>query len=212
MAGDASPSQELTVHAMLPAIALIELGSVAIGMLTGDAMVKRAPVRVTRAGSVHPGKYLVLVAGDEASVEEAYEAGLQTGGSAILDSLLLPGVDPAVVAALQGRRLRIEAESLGVVETRTVAAAIGAADRGVKGAEVDLVELRLADDLGGRSYCMLSGTVADVEAAVELAVGGLGDPGLLLAQVVIPQLHEEMLANIGAEPEFRDRVRAQGSR
>ena len=44
---------------MQPAIALIEFESIAIGMRAGDTMVKRAPVEVTYAGTVHPGKYLV---------------------------------------------------------------------------------------------------------------------------------------------------------
>ena len=53
--------------------------SIAIGVRAGDAMVKRAPVEVTYAGTVHPGKYLVLVGGDVASVEESYAAGLDAG-------------------------------------------------------------------------------------------------------------------------------------
>ncbi len=61
---------------MQPAIAVLELDSIAIGFRTGDAMVKRAPVEVTYAGTVHPGKYLVLVGGDVASVEESFAAGL----------------------------------------------------------------------------------------------------------------------------------------
>ena len=36
------------------------------------------------------------------------------------------------------------------METTTVAAAIHAADAGVKGAEVRLIEIRMADGLGGK--------------------------------------------------------------
>ena len=43
-------------------------------------MVKRAPVEVTYAGTVHPGKYLVLVGGDVACVEESFAAGLALAG------------------------------------------------------------------------------------------------------------------------------------
>ncbi len=193
---------------MQPAIALIELDSIAIGVQTGDAMVKRAPVQLTYAGTVHPGKYLVLVGGEVASVEEAYQAGLATGAAAVIDSILLPGVHPDVVAALRGERQQASGDALGVVETRTVAATIGAADRGIKGAEVSLMEMRLADHLGGNAFCTFSGLVADVDAAVELAVQGLA-PEQLVAQVVIPQLHEEMLQNIGAASEFSARIGSQ---
>jgi microcompartment protein CcmL/EutN len=191
---------------MQPAIALLELDSIAIGVQAGDAMVKRAPVEVTYAGTVHPGNYLVLVGGDVASVEEAYAAGREVGAGALIDSIFLPGVDPAVVTALRGERREITGEALGLVETRTVAATVGAADRGVKGAEVELVEVHLADRLGGKAYCVFSGVVADVEAAVELAVNGLSDPQLLVAQVVIPQFHPEMLENVAAAPEFNTRI------
>jgi microcompartment protein CcmL/EutN len=161
---------------MQPAIALIEFDSIAIGIRAGDAMVKRAPVEVTYAGTVHPGKYLVLVGGDVACVEESYAAGLAAGDDTVLDKIFLPSAHPEVVRYLRGMRGRVTGEALGIVETRTVAATLGAADRGLKGAEVDLVELKLADRLGGKAYCMFSGTVADVEAAVEIAVDRLEDP------------------------------------
>ncbi len=191
---------------MQPAIAVLELDSIAIGFRAGDAMVKRAPVEVTYAGTVHPGKYLVLVGGDVASVEESFAAGLAAGGDSVLDRIFLPSAHPEVVRYLRGMRGRVTGEALGIVETRTVAATIGAADRGLKGAEVDLVELKLADRLGGKAYCVFSGTVADVEAAVEIAVDRLEDPSTLIAQVVIPDFHDEMLANLEAATEFSARI------
>ncbi len=191
---------------MQPAIALLEFDSIAVGVRAGDAMVKRAPVEVTYAGTVHPGKYLVLVGGDVASVEEAYAAGLDTGAAALLDRIFLPSVHPEVVRILRGMRGRVSGDAIGVVETRTAASTVGAADRGRKGAEVELVEIRLADRLGGKAYCVFSGAVADVEAAVELAVAHLDNPDSLVAQVVIPDFHEEMLANLEASTEFGARL------
>jgi hypothetical protein len=41
---------------------------------------------------------------------------------------------------------------------------------------VRLVELRLADGLGGKGVVLFSGLVADVEAAVRLATGALERP------------------------------------
>lgn len=193
---------------MEPAIALLELDSIAVGIRVGDAMVKRAPVRRTFAGTVHPGKYLVYVAGDVASVEEALAAGLDAACDALVDQIFLPDAHPQVVEAIGGIRRQGAWEALGVVETRTVAAIVGAADRGVKGAEVELQEIRLADELGGKAYCLFRGLVADVEIAVELAVESLRCPELLVARVVIPQLHEEMAQNLASAPEFLPLVRA----
>jgi microcompartment protein CcmL/EutN len=189
-----------------PAIALVELDSIAVGVLAGDAMVKRAPVEFICAGTAHPGKYLVLVGGDVASVEEAFAAGIDIAGAALLDRIFLPAVHPAVVASLRGRRAAFAGEALGVVETRTAAATVGAADRGLKGAEVMLAEIRLADRLGGKAYCVFSGAVADVEEAVELAAAGLERPQSLVARVVIPQFHGEMLENLAAASDFGDRI------
>jgi len=195
---------------MQPAIALLEFESIAIGIRAGDAMVKRAPVEVTYAGTIHPGRYLVLVGGDVACVEESYAAGLAAGGDALVDRIFLPSAHPEVVRYLRGMRGRVTGEAIGIVETSTVAATIGAADRGLKGAEVELVELKLADRLGGKAYCVFSGAVADVQAAVEVAVDHLEDPSTLVAQVVIPDFHAEMLANLEAATEFGARINGGG--
>ena len=140
-------------------------------------MIKRGPVEVIYAGTVHPGKYVVLVGGEVASVEEAMAAGRERSGGTVVDEILLPDAHPRVVAAVTGaRRDGGTGDALGVVETTTVAAIVGAADRGVKGAEVELREVRLADGLGGKAYCLFQGLVADVEAAVEAAVGRTRPP------------------------------------
>ncbi len=189
-----------------PALSLIEFGSIAAGIQAADAMVKRAPIDVIQAGTVQPGKYLVLVGGLTADVEEALAAGREVGRDAILDIVFLPQVHPGVVAALQGGRSPEASDALGVLETTSVAAAIRAADAGVKGAQVELVEVRLADGLGGKGIVLYSGLVADVEVAVALGVESLESPDQLLRQVVIPQLHEEMWENLSQASRFSERV------
>ncbi len=196
---------------MEPAIGLLEFDAIADGIRAGDAMVKRAPVEVLYAGTVHPGKYLVLVGGEVAIVEEALDAGRAAGTASLLDEIFLPGAHPHVAEALRGRRPGGTGEALGVVETRTAAAILGAADRAVKGADIELRQIRIADDLGGKAYCLFEGVVADVEAAVEVAVAGLASPDQLVSQVVIPQLHAEMSENLEAAPEFLPRVRSHGN-
>ena len=176
---------------LYPALALLELGSIAIGIRCGDAMVKRSPVELLSAGTVHPGKYLVLVAGEVAHVDEARLAGLEHAAPHLLDAIYLPQANPQVLLALAGRRQSGDDDALGVVETTTAASLLGAADRAVKTAAVTLRELRLADDLGGRAYCLLSGTLTDVEAAVDAALEDLA-PERLVASEVIARLHPEM--------------------
>ena len=183
-----------------PALALLEFSSIAAGIEAGDAMVKRAPVRTIQSGTVQPGHYLVLVAGDVASVEEAFAAGRQTGQTAVRDTLFLPNVHPDVVTALSGRRLNAQEDALGVIETTSVASAILAADAGVKGAEVSLLQLRLADGLGGKGLVYFHGLVADVETAVSLSAAIVQNQ--LVRQTIIPQLHAEMWENVNGYGRF----------
>jgi len=183
-----------------PALALLEFSSIAAGIEAGDAMVKKAPVERIRSGTVQPGHYLVLVAGDVASVEEAVGAGEETGRASLRDTLFLPKLHPDVVRAIAGERPSAHEDALGVIETHTVASAILAADAGVKGAEVTLLQVRLADGLGVKGLVFFNGLVADVEAAVE--IGTAVSQQHLLRRVVIPQLHGEMWDNVNSYGRF----------
>jgi microcompartment protein CcmL/EutN len=192
-----------------PALALAEFSSIAIGIEAADAMVKRAPIYVIKSGTVQPGKYLVLIGGEVADVEESLAEGREVGRTCLVDYVFLPRVHPEVVESIGGGRVPKPNDALGVIETRTVAASIHAADAGIKGAEVRLLEVRLADGLGGKGIVLFSGLVADVEAAVEIGIGVLESQDLLVRQVVIPQLHPEMWDNVSDATRFRSRVMDQ---
>ena len=190
------------------ALALVEFSSIAAGMHAGDAMAKKAPIDRLVAGTVQPGKYLVLISGSVADVDESLQAGRAAGLSQVIDFVFLPQVHPSVVDAIaQGavpgrdRDGAMRGPSLGVIETSSVAAAIHAADAGVKGADVSLLELRLADGLHGKGLVLYTGEVHDVEAAVDIGTRAI-DRSLLVNQIVIPQLHAEMSANIVARTRF----------
>lgn len=184
-----------------PALALLEFSSIAAGILAADAMVKRATLSVVHAGTVQPGRFLVLLGGDVAEVEESLIAGLETAPDALADHIFLPNVHPEVVRALSASRSLKPDDALGVVETRTVPAAIHAADKGVKGAEVNLMEIRLADGLGGKGIVLFTGTVSDVEAALEITASIL-EESQKVRQVVISQLHEDIAKVIRANTRF----------
>jgi microcompartment protein CcmL/EutN len=202
-----SHPREVVGRVIEPALALLEFSSIAVGIEAADAMAKRAPIDTLRSGTVHNGKYLVLIGGQVADVEESLAAGRETGGADLLDYVLLPQVHPDVVERIGGLRAPQETDSLGVIETATAAAAIQAADAGIKAALVTLVEVRLADGLGGKGIVLFSGLVADVQAAVQSGIGVLEHPELLVRQVVIPQLHPGMWENVGASTWFGTRVR-----
>jgi microcompartment protein CcmL/EutN len=196
---------------MKPAIVLLEFDSIAKGILAGDAMAKQAPLATLHTGTVHPGKYLVLAGGEVAGVEEARASGRMAGADSLIAEIFLPEVHPDVVAAIVGERQSDPEEALGVIETANVAAVLGAADAGVKGAQVTLLDVLMADGLGGKGYLLFGGTVSEVEAAVDQGVASLHAPSELIASVVIPRLDAGMWANLIEHTKFRGRVRPAGT-
>ena len=59
-----------------PALGIIELTSIARGVLVADAMVKKAPVRILQSHPISPGKHIIVIAGEVAEVDESMQAGL----------------------------------------------------------------------------------------------------------------------------------------
>ncbi|HEY5089406.1 MAG TPA: BMC domain-containing protein [Polyangia bacterium] len=181
---------------MSDALALVELSSIARGHRVADAMLKRAPVALLRADWVSPGKFLVLIEGEVAAVEEAFRAGVEVGGDRIVDRLFLPQPHAVLWEALAGKtNATAEIESLAVVETTTVAATLLGADAAAKAAAVRLVELQLARGIGGKAFFTMTGPLADVEAAVEAAVGIL-DAALLHATEIIAAPHADLAGKL----------------
>ena len=176
----------------MPAVAAIETSSIAQGAVVGDAMVKTADVELLEACPISPGKFWVLVGGEVAPVRAAFQRGTSVAAETLLDSLMIPQLHEGVIPALRGIVLPLEHDALGIIETHTASAAIVAADTAVKAAFVTLRDIRLANGLGGKGVVFLSGTVSDVQAAVEAGRAEAQKRGLLARAVVIPRLHPQM--------------------
>ena len=175
-------------------------------------MVKSSPIGSIYAGTVHPGRYLVLVSGDTASVEMALETGRDAGARSVIDSIFLPAVHPDVVAAIVSLvdAADFDGDAAGIVETATVASVVEAADAGVKAAAVSLPAVRLADGLGGKGYAVFTGPIAEVEAALDAAVERAMPTGHLIRNVTIAQIHVEMRENLAADLRFNQRLARHG--
>jgi microcompartment protein CcmL/EutN len=185
-----------------PAIALIELTSIAAGAYAADRMVKRSPIELLQAGTVQPGKFLILVGGGTAEVEESYREGMQTAPDAILDEVFLPHVHPNVVNALNGTRTFKNDESLVVLETSTVAAIIRATDAAAKGAHIEVAEIRLGSGLGGRGLAILTGDRTNIEAATDAAAQSLAGREGTLCHSIISNIHEQFADTLGRSSRF----------
>lgn len=184
------------------AIAVVEFREIPAGVAATDAMVKRAPIAFVRSGSVRRGRFLTLIGGSTAAVEEAVKAGLEAGAAAVLDHVFLADVHPVLLAGIGGAR-RIPRGALSLLETDTAASAVRVAERALKGAHVELVEIRLADaGLAGKGLVVLAGELHDLEAAVELAAAELAGRGLALRVRVIAGPHGATLEQAARSTRF----------
>ena len=178
-----------------PALAVIELSSIARGHRVADAMCKRAPVRLERAEPLSPGKFVIVIEGDVASVDESFRVGADVAGDRAIDKLFLPQPHEALWPALAGGAKAEGVESLGIVETTTVAATVRAADAAAKAARVRITEMQLARGIGGKAFFTVTGPLAEVEAAVDAALGAI-DAALVHTTEIIPAPHADFVAKL----------------
>ena len=170
------------------AMALLEFNTIASGVFASDLMVKRSPIALLRCGTIHPGRYLILIGGSVASTQEAYESGKETGeaGGSLSGSVFLGDIHPDLYDAVLGTRSDLTGDSLAVVETRSSPALLAAVDAAIKSTPVILSEVRLGDDLDGHALALLSGDLQDVEAALDICSDRAGEQ--LLARTLLPRL------------------------
>lgn len=168
-----TPSTHTTPPTRGPALAMLDIADVPLGISALDALVKEADVEVYSAGTVQAGRYLILFGGEVAPVEESFGRALARAGSSVTDVVLLPYAEPRIAPAILEAQQRWQSpgDTLGVLQTATSPIMLRVVDAALKGAEVDLVQLRIADGLGGRAIATLWGESYDVEAAIELAEG-----------------------------------------
>ena len=113
----------------------------------------------------------------------------------MIDKFLLgnphESVQPAICGALDVKNKG----AIGIIETFTAASAVVAADTAAKTALVDLIEVRLAKGMCGKSYVILTGSVSSVTAAIERAKAGTED-GVFLDSSIIAGPDERLWESI----------------
>lgn len=164
-----------------PALGVLEIATIARGVVVADAALKRAPAVLLSSRAVSGGKHLVMLEGGVAEVDEAMQAGGLVAGTLLLDRVTLAAADPQVWPMLGAPVTSLDwegdhrAEAVAILETRTVCAAIAAADAACKLADVTVRDVRFAVDLAGKAYFTLTGTLDAIEAAADAARDAAGD-------------------------------------
>lgn len=170
---------------MSKAIGMTEYQTVSAGIEAADLMIKTAEVDVIEAQVVCPGKYIIIVTGELSAVKASVDAAARKFGEKQIDSFVLGNPDETIFPAIYGVNEVENKKALGVLETFSCAAMIVAADTAAKTADVQLIEMRLARGMCGKSYMLITGEVAAIKAAIERAGAAAGDKGMFLDSSVI---------------------------
>jgi microcompartment protein CcmL/EutN len=175
-----------------PALGVLEVSSIARGVVVADAAIKRSPALLVHSRAVSGGKHLVVLEGGVAEVEEAMTAGRAAAAELLLAHVELPAADDQVWPMLGAPIAPPDwspdpaAEAVAIIETRTVCAAIAAADAACKVAEVVVRDVRFAVDLAGKAYFTLTGDLDAIEAAAGAADVAAGDHKVGLEVIAQP--------------------------
>ena len=181
---------------MKKALAMVEYKTVSSGMQAADIMVKTAEVEIIEATTVCPGKYMVLISGDLSAVRASVDAAVTHFSDMLIDKFVLGNPHDSIFTALYGTTDVGSPNALGVLETFSSSAAILAADLAAKTSLVELIELRLSRGMCGKSYLLLTGEIAAVQAAIDKAKAGAGESGMFLDSAVIPHPDPKMWHSI----------------
>jgi len=169
-------------------VGLIEFRSVPIAVMALDSMVKAADVEICFAAPVCPGKYVAIIIGKVSAVQNSIRVGVEKGGIFYISSEVIPNINHDVFPALTGCAKSLEAkQSLGLLESMSAITAIIAADIATKSGNVQILEIRLARGLGGKSFLIITGEVSSVKSAIKSCEAELFDRGDIISTAVIAQ-------------------------
>ncbi len=92
------------------AVGIVECRTVSAGVAAADSAVKKSKVRILRlvTGQGINGKSYFVLSGDVAAVEEAVEAAKKHLGDRLVEAVVLPRPEQALVRALTGGKRGIE--------------------------------------------------------------------------------------------------------
>lgn len=181
---------------MANAIGMVGFTSIARGIYAADQMVKISEVEIVTATTTCPGKYIAIVHGDVAAVEDSVQIGERVAGEFWVDSIIIPNVHPQVFPAITGATMPERIQALGIIESFSMSTMVIAADAILKSAELEPLELRLGNGLGGKAFFTFTGDVAAVETGAEAGKNIAEKKGLLVNAEVIPSPSDRLIPSL----------------
>lgn len=180
---------------MSKSIGMIELTSIAAGIKAVDEMLKTADVELLMTTPVCPGKYIILVTGNVGNVKNSIEVGIKSASDFLIGNLIINNVHEKIIPALNGEINVYEVKSLGIIETKSVLASIKAGDTALKSSNVELIQIRIARQIGGKGLVAFTGEYSSVNSAVKTCINELGE-NEVLSSSIISSPHRELIGKI----------------
>ena len=181
---------------MNKSIGALEFISISRGMYVADAIVKKAEVEIIYFKTICPGKFLIIVSGDEGEVDTAIDFGVSIAGKTLFDSFKVHAVSPAIIEGLRAKYEPYEQlDAVGIVETKKVCTGIRALDIVLKAADVSLIRIYMAFAIGGKLVFAVTGSVSSIEY-------GISECKQLLSEgeqeniAIIPSPNRDILVNL----------------
>lgn len=183
---------------MQRAIGMVEFNSIARGICNvADQMVKISEVEIVTATSTCPGKYIAIVHGDVATVEDSVRIGERMAEEFFVDSIVIPNVDPGVFPAITGATMPDRVQAIGIMESFLPGNNDHLCRSDFKSGKcLQAIELRLGNGLGGKAYFTYTGDVAAVKAGTDAGEAIAQEKGLLVNSEVIPSPSELLVPSL----------------
>ncbi|BEP27858.1 BMC domain-containing protein [Helicovermis profundi] len=175
------------------AIGVMEFRSIGKGIESLDAMLKCASVSVILSRIICIGKYFVIITGDVAAVENAINTGNIIGTNEVKGSLIIPSVAEGVLEKINVKIDKSDIKALGIVETKSLAYGILAANSVKKSSNVELLKVSIMLGLGGKCLVLFTGDVASVESALEYTKNKINDNPKIVSAISIPSPSKELI-------------------
>lgn len=176
---------------MSSAIGVVELRSISKGYETADLMLKTSSVDVHHLKPICPGKFLIIISGATADVQEAMDFAKAEANDFRISDFVLHGVHPEIVEGLKNRYSPQPVDAIGILETSTVSSGIFALNNALKQSEIHVKRMNLGMAIGGKFLAVFTGSVSDVEQGMKGILSSM-DEKRIVHYSVIPSPAEEL--------------------
>ncbi|WP_142414325.1 BMC domain-containing protein [Hathewaya massiliensis] len=166
------------------ALGIVELNSIAKGIELTDIILKSSEIEILYSKHTCPGKYMIIITGDVASIEEAIDNAMPKGEKNIIGSFILPNAHEDLINGIN-KKFNIDVKAIGVMEFTSIASGIIALDKALKSGQVKIIRFNLGNLIGGKCYFVITGFVSDVEESMKNAENSI-DSKKILNKIVIP--------------------------